>query len=99
MPLLIAGGVVVALYLVLSPILNLLTGSSGSSRTPSYYYDYAPADSGTSVGAIIAVFLIGLIIAVLLANRYVVWSLVTRRFGRHPVARLSAPSARDRQIL
>lgn len=92
--LVVVGGL--ALLLLLTPVGRLLglllgfgsssSGSVDSSDLPPGYY-LPPEDLGPSVESILAIVLIGLMLAVLLADRFVVWNLLTVQFRKNPTSR------------
>jgi hypothetical protein len=97
LPTMIVVGGILVLFLALTPVLDELTDSSSSARRRRAAE--LAADQGADVGTIIAILLIGLIITVLLVDRFTVWRLVTQRFSRLHASQVSAPAVRERPIL
>lgn len=100
MPIVVLGGVGVLLYLIFqSPLGEELLGTSSSSSR-ARREALAAAESGPDVGTIFAVLIVALILGILVADRFVVWRLVTERFSRQQAGRLNAQALlHDRQIL
>lgn len=99
LPMMVIVGGILVLFLFLTPVLDELTSSGSSSARSRARAAQVAADEGPNIDAILAGFLIGLIVVVLLADRFTVWRLVTQRFGRFQASQLGAPSTQDRQIL